>query len=129
RDNVLSAERANVDTGGNRVNALGEVVLRTPDLTVFGEDAVLETERERISFGVAGFDLPRRPARGSGRNIVVDRREETLSLSSVLFTTCPPDNVAWELRADEVRIDVDEGFGTARGVRLEFKGVPILYAP
>ena len=26
-------------------------------------------------------------------------------------------------------LDIDEGFGTVRGVKLEFKGVPILYAP
>ena len=31
--------------------------------------------------------------------------------------------------AKEIGLDIDEGFGTARGVRLEFKGVPIIYAP
>jgi len=129
RDNVISAERATYDAEDNRVSVLGGVTLRNPDVTVFGEDAVFEADTERTTFAAAGFDLPRRPARGSAEQIVIDRRDQSLSLSSVLFTTCPPDNVAWQLLADDVRLDVDEGFGTARRVRLEFKGFPILYAP
>ena len=31
--------------------------------------------------------------------------------------------------ATEINLDIDEGFGRARDVKLEFKGVPILYAP
>ena len=129
RDNVISAERATYDAEDNRVSAIGEVTLRNPDVTVFGQDAVFDADREQVTFAAAGFDLPRRPARGSAESIVIDRQDESLSLSSVLFTTCPPDNVAWELRADDVRLDVEQGFGTARRMRLEFKGVPILFAP
>ncbi|HEY8519789.1 MAG TPA: LPS assembly protein LptD [Gammaproteobacteria bacterium] len=129
RDTWISAERARYDADDNRVSALGQVTLRAPDVTVFGEDAVYDADTQRMSFARAGFDLPKRPARGSGQNIVVDGQARTLSLSSVLFTTCPPDNMAWELRANNVFLDTENGFGTARGVRLEFKGVPILYSP
>ena len=48
---------------------------------------------------------------------------------NVLFTTCPPENLAWELSARDTELDVNGGVGTARGVKLDFKGVPILYAP
>ena len=47
----------------------------------------------------------------------------------MLFTTCPPENIAWELSAKSAELDVNGGVGTARGVKLDFKGVPVLYVP
>ncbi len=47
----------------------------------------------------------------------------------MLFTTCPPENVAWEISAKSAELDVNGGVGTARGVKLDFKGVPVLYVP
>ena len=35
----------------------------------------------------------------------------------------------WELHAREIDLDINGGIGTAHGVKLDFKGVPILYAP
>ena len=83
---------------------------------------------ETISFSSAGFDLPKRPARGSAEQIEV-ASDSRVSLTNALFTTCPPENVAWELSARDIELDVNGGVGTARGVKLDFKGVPILYAP
>jgi LPS-assembly protein len=45
------------------------------------------------------------------------------------FTTCPPEQLDWQLKAREVDLDMERGQGTARHARLEFKGVPILYSP
>ena len=50
-------------------------------------------------------------------------------LANVLFTTCPADNTDWVLLARDINLDVNGGVGSARGVKLRFKGVPILYAP
>ena len=99
-----------------------------PEVKVFGEDAHYDTDTETISFASAGFDLPTRPARGSAEQLEISS-DSRVSLSNVLFTTCPPDNVAWELSAREIDLDVNAGVGKARGVKLDFKGVPILYAP
>ena len=99
-----------------------------PKSSVFGEDAHYDADTETVSFSAAGFDLPTRPARGSAEQLQISS-DSRVSLSNVLFTTCPPDNVAWELSAREIDLDVNGGVGKARGVKLDFKGVPILYAP
>lgn len=124
----LRGERASVDRVRQRVEIAGRVVYEDPELSVFGEDAVFDRPNERVFFGEAGFDIPARPARGSAEEITISG-DNTLSLSSVLFTTCPADDTSWELMASDLVLDVDRGFGTARGVKLEFKGVPIMYAP
>jgi LPS-assembly protein len=124
---TLTAERASVEDNGN-VDLLGRVEIKGPEAMVFGEDAHYDTDIEQISFSAAGFELPTRPARGSAQQIEVTS-DGRISLASMLFTTCPPENVAWEFSAKSAELDVNGGVGTARGVKLDFKGVPILYVP
>lgn len=126
RECFVTAQSATVAEGN--VDVLGRVNIECPDVTVYGEDAHYDTDSETISFAGAGFDLPKRPARGSAEQIEITS-ESRLSLASVLFTTCPPENVAWEISARNIDLDVNDGVGKARGVKLEFKGVPVLYAP
>jgi len=45
------------------------------------------------------------------------------------FTTCPPQQRDWQLKASRVDLDLDSGVGTARHARLSFKGIPLLYSP
>ncbi len=45
------------------------------------------------------------------------------------FTTCPPEQLDWQLKSRQVELDMERGQGVARHARLEFKGVPILYSP
>ena len=124
----ITAEGATYDRETGRARIQGTVTYQDPDVTVYGQDAEVDTEDEEVYFVNAGFDLPRRPARGSAEAISITN-EDILTLSGLRFTTCPMDNTDWELMADEMALDIDEGFGTVRGVKLEFKGVPILYAP
>ena len=126
RDGMISAENATVEDGN--VEVLGRVSFTGPDFTVYGEDAEYDGDAETVRIEGAGFDLPKRPARGSADEILVSSNSK-MSLMHVLFTTCPAEHTAWELRARELNLDVNGGVGTAHGVKLEFKGVPILYAP
>jgi len=124
---TLTAQSASIEQSGE-VDLLGRVELMNPDVTVFGEDAHYDPDIEKVSFSAAGFDMPTRPARGSAQQIEVTS-DSRVSLMSMLFTTCPPENVAWEISAKSAELDVNGGVGTARGVKLDFKGVPVLYVP
>jgi LPS-assembly protein len=106
----------------------GRVEVRGPEILVFGENAHYDKAGETVSLSAAGFDLPTRPARGSAQQIEVTS-ESRISLANMLFTTCPPENVSWEISAKEAELDVNAGVGRARGVKLDFKGVPVLYVP
>lgn len=127
-DRSISAESATYDRVAQMIEVRGTVLYTDSDVTVYGEEAEVDTENEEIRFTGAGFDIPQRPARGSAETIRI-RSDQTIALSTVIFTTCPADRTDWELMAAEVELDVEKGFGTARGVKVEFKGVPILYTP
>lgn len=79
-------------------------------------------------FERAEFELTDRNARGSADRIRATT-EGNLSLDRVRYTTCPLGNEDWLLTASDIDINQRLAIGTGRGVRLDFKGVPLLYAP
>jgi LPS-assembly protein len=123
---TLTAESMSVED--DLVDVIGRVTFANEDITVFAEDAALDNDARTLSFSAAGFNMPKRTARGSAQELIITDAK-TMSLSSLVFTTCPENDTDWELLARDLSLDAEGGFGTAHGVRLKFKGVPILYAP
>jgi LPS-assembly protein len=123
----VSADAATYDASERRFTVEGDVEYRSPDLRLKGGSGswnALGTGQ----FTGAEFELPQRPARGSARSLEMDG-EGTLKLDDVRFTTCPAGQTDWELRADSIEIDQKTQQGTGRNVRVDLKGVPILYTP
>lgn len=79
-------------------------------------------------FDKAEFELAERNARGSAERIRATP-EGMLSLDRVRYTTCPLGNTDWMLTASDIDINQRLALGTGRGVRVDFMGVPLLYAP
>ncbi|HEX6636540.1 MAG TPA: LPS assembly protein LptD [Steroidobacteraceae bacterium] len=76
----------------------------------------------------AEFELLERSARGSATSLHVDG-QDTITLEGVSFTTCPAEDVDWELRAGRIELDTRTRNGTSRGTTVRFKQVPIFYMP
>ncbi len=98
-----------------------------PNLKLRGESARVNTDGSAMFEG-AEFELPARNARGAASRIRADAQGE-LRLDDVRYTTCPLGREDWVIRASDIDLSQRRGFGTARNARLDFKGVPILYAP
>lgn len=67
--------------------------------------------------------------RGNGEARQVRLRGNIGEMQGASFSTCDPDKRSWELRASDIRVDQDEGMGTARGATIYLGGVPVLYTP
>ena len=96
-------------------------------VTVRGAGAHIDREGGAVFEG-AQFELADINARGSADRIRATT-EGTLSLDRVRYTTCPLGNEDWMLTASDIDISQRAGLGIGRGMRLDFKGVPLLYAP
>jgi LPS-assembly protein len=123
---TITAESATL--GSDNFEIPGSLTFAAPDVTVRAENAEGDATAESIEFSSASFDLPKRPARGSADQVKL-ATAGYMSAANVLFTTCPVDHPSWELHARDILFDTNAGLGTAHGVKLEFKGVPILYSP
>ncbi len=126
-DRQVSADSATWDATERRFEVEGDVEFRSPELRLKGGSGswnALGTGQ----FTGAEFELPQRPARGSAAELEMTR-EGNLNLTGVRFTTCPVGSTDWELRASSIEIDQRTQQGRGRNVRIDLKGIPILYTP
>jgi LPS-assembly protein len=123
----IEAPSASYDTSTQGFKVDEGVTYTDPNLVVRGKGAVVDPQTG-ATFEGAEFELPARSARGAANRINA-KKEGKLELDGVRYTTCPVGNEDWMLRASDIDIDQRAGLGIGRGVRLDFKGVPILYTP
>ena len=67
--------------------------------------------------------------RGNGGAERIEMKGSQGALYGSTYSTCPPDDRWWELRAERIDIDNDEGQGIARNATLRLGKVPVLYVP
>ncbi len=125
-DRRLKADEVHLNAQSRQVRIDGEVEYRDPELTVRGRGGEYDAGVAQIE--QAEFELPRQPARGSAKSLHLDAQGK-LTLKGASYTTCPRDVRGWRIAADSVTIDGRQQVGVARGAKIEFQGVPILYLP
>lgn len=123
----LTADAIQYRAATQTLNADGTVKYQDADFSISGADADMST-LGGATFSDANFELRARAARGRAAQVRVSP-EGDLSLRDVSYTSCPEDRKDWELLLGGLDIDQQSRTGTGRNVRLEFKGVPILYTP
>lgn len=123
----LSADHLEYHKESDDFAVHGNVDYRDGTMHVHGSTGNYDPEKG-ATLGSASFELPARPARGIADTILVKPNAHT-ELENVKFTTCPLGNNDWILNASSIDLDTAKHTGTGKGVRLDFKGVPILYTP
>ncbi len=123
----LSAESATYDASERRFEVEGDVEFHSPDLRLKGATGKWDAGGTGEFTGTE-FELPQRPARGSADLLQMTSTGD-LKLREVRFTTCPAGNTDWEISASAIDIDQETLQGKGRNVRVDLKGIPILYAP
>ena len=123
----LLSDGATYDARTRTVSAAGEVSYEDPHLKLRGDRGGFQ-EGGAGSFEHGDFQLVERSARGHAEGIALAANGE-ITLKGVSFTSCPAGRPDWQIKAASIDIDQRADEGAGRDVRLEFKGVPILYSP
>jgi LPS-assembly protein len=126
-DRTLKTRNAKYNSVEQSFEVDEDVEYADPNLKVSGTSAEVD-QVGGATFEGAKFELKDRNARGEADRIQVTR-ENQLKLNGVRYTTCPVGQEDWVIRASDIDIRQRAGLGFGRGVRLDFKGVPILYTP
>ena len=126
-DRHIRADCLEYNAGDQSAKLTGGIEYTDPLLVVRG-NAGTYSPALGADFQGTQFELPERGARGAARNLRADANGK-VTLEGVNFTTCPPEQVDWQIEAKQIELDTRAGIGTGRGTKVEFKGVPILYAP
>jgi len=126
-DKLAGAETARFDPDNRALLLDGNVRYEDAGTQIHSDSAEFGYDLGRVRFEGAEFSLSNN-GRGSASEIEINQNG-TLKLGGVEYTTCPPGSEDWLLRGKSIKLDSREGIGTARGMQLRFKKVPVLWLP
>ena len=106
----------------------GKIEYRDQQVWLRGEEARYNFSEESGYFSEIDYGLPGSSANGHAEYVELVGGHTSI-LRNPDYTTCPGESPDWQLHATEIELLHEEGIGKARGARLRFKGVPIMYAP
>ena len=127
-DKLAGAETARYDPKRQAIHLEGGVRYEDPGTQINSDTAEFAYQSGRIRFEGAEFSLGNGDSRGAATAIEINQ-DGRLILNGVEYTTCPRGSEDWLIQGDSIELDTGAGTGTARNVKLRFKGVPILYSP
>jgi len=128
-DKIAGADSAHYDPEQRAIFLEGGVRYEDPGTQILSRSAEFGYDMGRIRFEGAEFSLGGDSnARGAAEDLEINQNG-TLSLVGVEYTTCPPESEDWLMQGKSIVLDTNEGIGTAKGMKLRFKNVPILYLP
>jgi LPS-assembly protein len=148
-DQISGVEGSDTTFSGHVVLTRGDQFLATDHLTSNSETGNYEAEGS-VRYQDSGIRLVAKSAEGNQDQDVHqldDVRYQLISrrgnggaeraemhgsdgkLYGSTYSTCPPDDRRWELRAKQIDIDTDSGMGVAHDATLRVGKVPVLYVP
>ena len=119
---------ASINRETGEVTLSGDVSLREPGILLQGERAQIYSKTNEATLENSQFVLHDDHLQGTADLLERDS-EGLIHIHNGSFTYCPPGENDWDIRADSIDLDLDEGLGTARGATVDVAGLPIFYTP
>lgn len=127
----VEADWLRYDQKTDEARARGHVVFRQERDQLRGSELQLRlTERlgemKDVDFSVRGRNG--QTLRGGAKLLKFDGPDR-YAMEQASYTTCPAEQPDWMLKMDSLTMDYPNNLGSARQVRVEYLGTPILYTP
>lgn len=126
-DQVLSTDRLSYDQEKETYTAEGSVRYQDRGMRLVAARGHGDQAKDSHELEDIRYQLIRRRGNGGAKRIVMDGSEGSLFGST--YSTCPPEDRRWELRAQRIDVDTEAGMGTARNATLRVGKIPVLYLP
>lgn len=126
-DQFLGTDSLKFDTDNETYVAQGNIRYQDGSIRIMAERAEGNQATDTHRITDIRYQLVSR--RGNGVAESVDLQGTQGELHRSTYSTCDPDQRAWELRARQIDVDSDEGFGVARSAVLHLGRMPVLYMP
>lgn len=127
-DQKLSSEYLRFLPSSKSVELPGPMIYEDAQLKVHAANGGFDFINEKGELSDVRFTLVGATANGRADEMTLDSGNRSF-LRRLEFTTCPGDDPEWLLYAKELEFRHEEGYGIARGAKLEFMNVPFLYLP
>lgn len=127
---AIEAEKLSYNRNTGQAHVTGGVRFGGPDMYVESESADVDLGTEKGEFRGSKFHLRGTGTRGSAA-VLKSTESGMVTLEGADYTTCneeqgPP---FWKLKAQQIELDKNTGWGDAWGTQLRIKNVPVFYVP
>lgn len=126
-DQFLGADNLEYDSQANTYVATGSIRYQDSSMRLEAERLEGDQNDETHRVDNVRYQLTERRGNGGADRIEIKGAQGVFYGST--YSTCPPNQRLWELRAGRIDIDNDEGMGVARNATLRIGKVPVLYVP
>jgi len=123
----ITADMVTYDQRTGKLVVKGAVDFEDPRIGVRSDTGTYDA-LGGADFDDANFRIFDRNGRGFAKDMAI-HPDGKVDLLKVRYTTCPVGNQDWMLQASSINLDTDRQEGTAHGVVMRFKDVPIFYSP
>ena len=124
----IFADEATVTDDGNGVVAVGKVGFINEQMQVKSAQISLDAQTNSFAISQARYQLNHVNGNGVADQIIING-QDGLVLEDVSFSTCPLNQLDWQIKASEMNIGQAGNLGQAFNTRFYVAGVPILYLP
>jgi LPS-assembly protein len=126
-DQFLGTDRLTSNSETGSYQASGSVRYQDSGIRLVAASATGNMDQDTHRLDDVHYQLISRRGNGGADRAEMHGSEGTLFGST--YSTCPPDDRRWELRAKQIDIDTESGMGVAHDATLRVGKVPVLYVP
>ncbi|MGV2704587.1 UNVERIFIED_CONTAM: LPS assembly protein LptD [Aeromonas salmonicida] len=126
----FDSDYAELDQKSRDVIAIGNIYYNDGQITVTSEKTLksnLDTKNSELEEGK--YQVHGSPVRGSADRVTMTNNNQNITLEGAQYTTCPPGQEVWTLKAGSIDIDQAEVFGEAWNASLWLYDYPVFYFP
>lgn len=130
QNRILNAENAQYNPETGEVSINGDLSFEADGVRMQSSNAQIDMDDNVFATddSVYEFDINGNRATGNARHMERDELGH-FTLDGATYSTCPPGDKSWYIKASKLKLYPDEGIGTATNLSLIFKGVPLLIVP
>jgi LPS-assembly protein len=126
-DQFLGTDRISMDTEAGTYVAEGNIRYQDSGIRIVADRAEGNQNDDIHTITNIRYQLVDRRGNGGADSIQLTGPLGQMHHST--YSTCDPSQQMWQLRAQRIDVDSDEGFGVARNAVLRLGGFPFLYVP
>ncbi|HGY1008992.1 TPA: LPS assembly protein LptD [Aeromonas salmonicida] len=126
----FDSDYAELDQKSRDVIAIGNIYYNDGQITVTSDKTLksnLDTKNSELEEG--RYQVHGSPVRGSADRVTMTNNNQNITLEGAQYTTCPPGQEVWTLKAGSIDIDQTEVFGEAWNASLWLYDYPVFYFP
>ena len=126
-DQFLGTDSLTSNSTTGNYEASGSVRYQDSGIRLVAASATGNLDQDTHQLDDVRYQLISRRGNGGAERAEMQGNDGKLYGST--YSTCPPDQRLWELRAKQIDINTDSGMGVAHDATLRVGKVPVLYVP